>query len=128
MCILWLVVQSLGTLGEGVWTVDTVAPSMGLQTPSAPSVPFPSPSPGTHWSPMVGCKHPSLYLSGTGIESQETASPPPGAPGDWIINQRINMEGPMAQAAYVVEDGLVGHQWEERPLGLVVLDASVEES
>jgi hypothetical protein len=27
-------------------------------------------------------------------------------------------EGPMAPAAYVTEDGLVGHQWEERPLGL----------
>jgi hypothetical protein len=25
------------------------------------------------------------------------------------------MEGPMAAAAYVAEDGLVGHQWGERP-------------
>ena len=25
--------------------------------------------------------------------------------------------------AYVAEDGLVGHQWEERPLGLRVFDA-----
>ena len=24
----------------------------------------------------------------------------------------------MSLAAYVAEDGLVGHQWEERPLGL----------
>ena len=28
------------------------------------------------------------------------------------------MVGLMALAAYVVEDGLVGHQWEERPLVL----------
>jgi hypothetical protein len=27
-------------------------------------------------------------------------------------------EQPMAAAAYVVEDGFVGHQWEERPLVL----------
>ena len=34
-------------------------------------------------------------------------------------NQRIPMEGPMAPAAHVAEDdGLVEHQWEERPLGL----------
>jgi hypothetical protein len=26
--------------------------------------------------------------------------------------------GPMAPGAYVAEDGLVGHQWEERPLVL----------
>jgi hypothetical protein len=29
-----------------------------------------------------------------------------------------NMVGLMASAAYVAEDGLVGHQWEERPLVL----------
>jgi hypothetical protein len=28
------------------------------------------------------------------------------------------MEGPMALATYVAEDGLVGHQWEEKFLGL----------
>jgi hypothetical protein len=36
MCILWLMVQSLGALE--VWLVDNVAPSMGLQPPSALSV------------------------------------------------------------------------------------------
>jgi hypothetical protein len=34
------------------------------------------------------------------------------------------MEGPMALATYVAEDGLVGHQWEEI-LGLRVFDAPV---
>jgi hypothetical protein len=29
-------------------------------------------------------------------------------------------------AAYVAEDGLVGHRWEERPLGLANLYASVQ--
>jgi hypothetical protein len=35
----------------------------------------------------------------------------------------IHMEESMAPAAYVVEDGLVGHQWEERSLFLRRLDA-----
>ena len=29
---------------------------------------------------------------------------------------RVYMEGPLAPAVYVIEDGLVGHQWEKRPL------------
>jgi hypothetical protein len=49
----------------------------------------------------------------------------PKAPRDWTTNQRIHMEGPMALASYVAEDGLVGHQWEERPLYLRVFDAPV---
>jgi hypothetical protein len=28
---------------------------------------------------------------------------------------RVHMEGPMAPATYVAEDGLVGHQWESGP-------------
>jgi hypothetical protein len=35
------------------------------------------------------------------------------------------MEGLMALAAYVVEDGLVGHKLKKRPLGLRVFDAPV---
>jgi len=35
------------------------------------------------------------------------------------------MEGPMAPATYVAEDGLVGHQWEERTLVLGRPDAPV---
>ena len=31
------------------------------------------------------------------------------APGDWTTNQRVHMEGPMALATYVGEDGLVGY-------------------
>ena len=42
----------------------------------------------------------------------------PRAPGDWTTNQRIHIEGPMALAAYEAENGLVRHQWEERPLVL----------
>jgi hypothetical protein len=34
------------------------------------------------------------------------------------INQRKYMKGLVALAAYVAEDGLVSHQWEERPLVL----------
>jgi hypothetical protein len=49
----------------------------------------------------------------------------PGAPGDWTTNQRVHKEGPIALATYMAEDGLVGHSWEEWPLGLRVLDAPV---
>jgi hypothetical protein len=63
MCILWLV----------VWPVDTVAPSMGLQTPSSPSVPSPtSQSVISKLSPMVGHELPPLSLSGSGRASKET--------------------------------------------------------
>ena len=41
-------------------------------------------------------------------------------------NQGVDMEGPMAPAEYVAEDGLVGHQWEESPLVLWRLDAPVK--
>jgi hypothetical protein len=30
---------------------------------------------------------------------------------------------PMAPAAYIAEDDIVGHQWEEKPLGLRVINA-----
>jgi hypothetical protein len=45
----------------------------------------------------------------------------PGAHWNWITNQSIHMEAPMALEAYFAKDGLVGHQWEEKPLGLRVL-------
>jgi hypothetical protein len=47
----------------------------------------------------------------------------PRAPRDCNTNQRVHMERPMALVTYVAEDGLVGHQWEERPSGLRVFDA-----
>ena len=33
-----------------------------------------------------------------------------GSPRVWTTNQRVQMVGPMALAAYVAEDSLVGHQ------------------
>ena len=56
---------------------------------------------------------------------QQARPPSPRAPGDWTTNQRVHREGPMVLAAYVAEDGLVGHQWEERPLDLRVFNAPV---
>jgi hypothetical protein len=32
------------------------------------------------------------------------------------------MEAPMVLVSYVAEDGLVGHQWEERPFDLKVFN------
>ena len=49
----------------------------------------------------------------------------PGGPGHWTTNQRVHMERPMALAEYVTEDGLVGHQWDERPLGLRMFNTPV---
>jgi hypothetical protein len=58
----------------GVWFVDIAVPPMGPQTPSASSVPSPTPPSGTPvLSPMVGFGHVPLYLSGSGRTSQETA-------------------------------------------------------
>ena len=49
----------------------------------------------------------------------------PVAPRDCTTTQRVQVEQPIALATYVSEDDLVGHQWEERPLGLRVFDAPV---
>jgi hypothetical protein len=49
----------------------------------------------------------------------------PGASRDWTTKERVCMEGPMVPASYVSEDGLVGHQCEERPLILWRLNAPV---
>jgi len=38
------------------------------------------------------------------------------------------MDRPMAPAAYLAEDGLVGHQWEEKPLDLSRLESPVQEN
>jgi hypothetical protein len=56
-------------------------------------------------------------------EQQCQQARPPRDPRDWTTNQRVQMEGPMVLATYVEEDDLVGHQLEERPLGLGVFDA-----
>ena len=54
--------------------VDIVVLPMGLQTPSAPSVLSLNSSIGDLvLSPIVGCEHPPLYLSGSGRASHEAA-------------------------------------------------------
>jgi hypothetical protein len=42
----------------------------------------------------------------------------PRALWNYTTNQRKHMVALVALAIYVAEDGLVSHQWEERPLGL----------
>jgi hypothetical protein len=56
---------------------------------------------------------------------EATVSTGSRAPGDWTTNQQVHMERPMALATYVAEDGFVGHQWEERSLGLRVFNSPV---
>jgi len=51
--------------------------------------------------------------------------PSRGAPGDWTTNQKVLMEGPLALAAYVADDGPIGYQWEEQPLVLWWFDIPV---
>ena len=48
----------------------------------------------------------------------------PRAPGDLTTNQSTHGTTHRT-AAYVAEDGLVGHQWEERPLGVRVFNVPV---
>ena len=55
-------------------------------------------------------------------EQQYQQARSPRAPRNWNTNKRIQMEGPMSMAAYVEENGLDVHQWEDRPLSLRVLD------
>jgi hypothetical protein len=59
-------------------------------------------------------------MEGATVSTGQTHSEPPGT-----TNQRTHMEGPMVLDTYVAEDGLVGHQWEERPSGLRVFNAPV---
>jgi hypothetical protein len=49
----------------------------------------------------------------------------PRASRDQTTNQKAYMEGHMSPAAYVTEDDLVVHQWEERHFFLIILDAPV---
>ena len=58
-------------------------------------------------------------------EQQCQPTRPLRAPRDWTTNQRIHMEGPMVLVTYVAEDGLVGHQWEKRPMDQKVFDPLV---
>ena len=64
-------------------------------------------------------------MEGATVSISQMPHPPPPAPKAWTTNQRIHMDGPMALATYVAEDGLVGYQWEERPWGLRVFNASL---
>ena len=52
----------------------------------------------------------------TKISTNQTSPEFPGAKPP--TKEYIHMEGPMAPAAYVAEDDLVWHQWEERPFVL----------
>ena len=89
---------------------------------------------GPAFHPIDDCEHPVLYLPCTDLASHDTA-----ISGSfqknladicnsvwvwWLIcgmyPQVTNQYPPelVSLAAYVAEDGLVGHHWEERTLGL----------
>jgi hypothetical protein len=51
------------------------------------------------------------------MQQYQPTRPPQSSQG-LTTNQRVHIEQPMALAKYVAEDGLVGHQWQERPLVL----------
>ena len=73
MCTLSLVVQSLGALG--VLVSSYCCSSYESANPFSSLGPFSSSSiVDPVLSPLVGCEHPTLYLSGTGRASQETAT------------------------------------------------------
>jgi hypothetical protein len=81
----------------------TVLPK-GLQTPLAPWVLSLAPSlKGSVFSPIDDCEHPLLYLSGTGIASQEF------------------YQGPVSKIllAYAIVSGFGGFMWDGSPSGAV---------
>ena len=49
-------------------------------------------------------------------EHQYELTSTPRAPWNYSTNQRKHMVELVALAIFVAEDGLVGNQWEERPL------------
>jgi hypothetical protein len=73
VCILWLVVHSLGVPGD-LACLHCCSPPHGTANPLSSFSPFPNSS---IWDPMLsplfGCKHLPLYLSGSSRASQETA-------------------------------------------------------
>ena len=72
MHILWLVVQSLGSLG--VLVSSYCCSSYRIANPFSSLGTFYSSFIGNPMlNPMDGCEHQHLYLSGTGRASQETA-------------------------------------------------------
>ena len=72
MCTPWLVVYSLGSR-EGLVGCYCCS-SYRIANLFTSFSPFSNPSIGDAFlSPMIGCKHPPLYLSGSGKDSQETA-------------------------------------------------------
>ena len=65
--------MQLESRAPGYWLVHNVVPPIGLQIPLAPWVLSSSSIGGPVIHPIADCEHPLLYLSGTGIASQETA-------------------------------------------------------
>ena len=63
--------------------------------------------------PIDDCEHPLLCLPGIGTALQEMA-----ISGSLQQNIAGVCHSVVSLAAYVAEDGLVSHHWEERPLGL----------
>jgi hypothetical protein len=71
--------------------------------------------------PNEGARQIPRELKGTKAplkEHEYELTSTPRAPWDYTTNQRKHMVELVALAIYVAEDGLVGHQWEERPLVL----------
>jgi hypothetical protein len=73
MCTLWLVVQSPGAPGWGLGSWSCCSPH-GATKPLSFFSPLSIEDPAL--SPMVGCQHPPLYLSGS---------------GNWKIKGRVKM-------------------------------------
>jgi hypothetical protein len=72
MCTLWLMVHSLGALGD---LVGWYCSSYEVANPFSSFSPFSNSSIGDPMlSRIVGCEHPPLYLSGSARASQETAT------------------------------------------------------
>jgi hypothetical protein len=77
--------------------------------------------------PIDDCEHPLLCLPDTGIASHKAAITGSLQQNLAGICSSVPPEL-MSLATYVTEDGLVGHPWEERPLGFAnIISPSIGE-
>jgi hypothetical protein len=103
MCILWLVVQAREL--QEIWPVDSVAPSMGLQTPSALQTLLQL----LHWGPLSSVQ----WLAESFLLSicQALAEP--------LRRQSYQASISKHFLAFTIESGFGGCIWDRSPSGAV---------
>jgi hypothetical protein len=80
-----------------------------------------------HWVPNGGVRERTIgtegvcsLIQGTIVSTNQTSQSSQG-----LNHQPKTTHGRTHDSSHIAEDGLGGHQWQERPLGLRVFDAPV---